>query len=147
MIAVSKRVDLREGEELQGFIRSVIEAVDRAPMPEGAQSQAEGEPPQLWLRGIFSGHVVAKLAGTVRHFRASFKRDKETGAVTLGKWQEVRQVWAPMAAAQKCEAAEPGDLVKLELGAAVAGQLAEPIEPAAVDPDAGLFAPVIAGRQ
>lgn len=147
LIKVSKRVDLRQGEELQGFIRAVGEAVDRAPMPEGAQSQAEGEPAQMWLRGIFADHIIAKLAGSMRYFRAGFKRDKASGVVTLGKWQEVQQVWAPVTVAQKSAGGELDDLARMELGAAVAVQLSEPAEPVAVHPDAGLFAPVLEGRQ
>ena len=91
--------------------------------------------------------IVAKLAGSLRYFRASYKRDKATGAVTLGKWQEVQQVWAPVATAQKCADGEPSDLIKAELGAIVALQLSEQAGPVTVHPDAGLFAPVIEGRQ
>jgi len=146
-VQISKRIDLRDGEELQGFIQSVIQAVDMAPAPEGVQSQAEGEPARLWLRGIFTDHVIAKLAGTGRYFKANFKRDKATGAVTLAKWIEVKQVWAPMEAAAKAEGGEVGEIVKAELGELVAVQLAEQTEPVTVDFDAALFAPVLEGRQ
>lgn len=143
-VQISKRIDLRDGEELQGFIQSVVQAVDMAPAPEGVQSQAPGEPVRLWLRGIFADHVIAKVAMTGRFFSAKFKRDKGSGEVKLGAWVEVKQAWVPMAAATKAADAD-AELVAGELGAEVLKQLdAEPVE---VNPEAGLFSQVIDGTQ
>jgi hypothetical protein len=146
-VQISKKVDLREGEELQGFIQAVHQAVDMAPAPAGVQSQAPGEPVRLWLRGIFSDFVIARVAMTARYFRAGFKRDKTTGEVKLAAWQEVKQAWVPMSATTKALEGEGADLLKAEMGGEILKQLAEQTEPVAVDPDAGLFAAVIEGRQ
>ena len=34
-IEISKKIDLRDGEELWGFVQAVNQAVDMAPAPEG----------------------------------------------------------------------------------------------------------------
>lgn len=145
-VEISKRIDLRDGEELQGFVAAVIEAVDRAPAPEGIERQAEGEPPRIMLRGIYADHVICKVLGG-GFYRAAFKRDKSSGAVKLAPWTAVKMAWVPMDAATKAEGGEVSELVKAELGELVAVQLAEATEGLEVHPDAGLFTAVIEGRQ
>jgi hypothetical protein len=144
-VQICKKIDLRDGEELNGFIQSVIQAVDMAPAPEGVQSQAPGEPVRLWLRGIFADHVIAKVAMTGRYFMAKFKREKATGEVKLAKWQEVKQAWVPMSTSTKAEGEDGAELVAAELGGEILKQLDTELHQ--VDPDGGLFGPVIDGSQ
>jgi hypothetical protein len=100
---------------------------------------------RLWLRGIFTDHVIAKVAMTGRYFKATFKRDKKTGDVTLSKWLEVKQAWVPMGAAAKAVEGKGGELVAAELGAEVLKQLdADLVQH---DPEGALWSPVIEGSQ
>lgn len=144
-IQVTKKVELRDGEELFGFIQAIDQAIDVAAAPEGVQSQAPGEPVRMWLRGIFSDHIIAKVSMTARFFKANFKRDKKTGEVKLTPWVEVKQVWVPVEAAAKSADGEPGEIIKAELGELVAKQLdAEPVQ---FDPESAMWAGVVDGTQ
>lgn len=84
------KVELVEGEELQGLIKKVIDAVGRH---KGKVSKSLG------LTGIYKDHVIARDFETGRFFR--MKMVREGADVVLSDAEEVRQVFVP--ARQKTE--------------------------------------------
>lgn len=88
------KVELREGEELQSFIGSVIKAL--------AQHKQKTNK-SLMLAGIFKGFIVTRDIEKGTFFKVEMARS-EDGLFKLGKVQEVRQAFVPVT--QKKEKAE-----------------------------------------
>ncbi len=87
-ITIEKAIDLREGEELQSFVKQAIAAVGRVAGTDGKANES------LFLRGIFKSTLVAMDFETGKFTQFPFTRDSE-GVINLGKGVEVMQVFVP----------------------------------------------------
>lgn len=86
-----QKFELREGEELHGFIDEVLKALARH------RKKADRS---LALRGIFKGHVVARDVESGRFYQVAMSRG-DNGEIELGDAAEVRQVWVPVRREEK----------------------------------------------
>lgn len=88
-VTVEKAIKLRDGEELQGFIKQAIAAIGRVSGVDGKANES------LFLNGIFETFLVAKDFENGKFMRFPFTRDTE-GVINLGKGVEVKQVFVPV---------------------------------------------------
>ena len=89
MIEVSK-IDLREGEELQKVVRSIVDTLR-------SDDEVHKTSKELGLRGIFKDHIVTQDFTTGRMFKFDLARD-EAGTIKLSNPVEVRMTFVPVEA-------------------------------------------------
>lgn len=101
-----RKVELVEGEELQGLVKKVIDAIGRS---KGKTTKSIG------LTGIYKDHIITRDFESGKFFKMAMERD-DAGNVKLGDAVEVKQVFVP--AKQKTEKAEdaPEVLVAIDEG-------------------------------
>lgn len=87
------KVELTEGEELQGMIKKVIDAITRS---KGKTKKS------LHLAGIYKDHIITRDFESGRFFKMKMERDGDV--IKLSDEAEVRQVFVPVK--QKTEKAE-----------------------------------------
>lgn len=84
-----RKLQLRQGEELQQFIWTMIGAVqtNRVILADGSLD--------AWLEGIFDEHVIVRDGNTGRLFRADFTRAAD-GEIVFSPPVEVRVEFVPV---------------------------------------------------
>ncbi len=127
-VTVEKAIDLRDGEELQGFIKEAISAIRRV---KGVDGKANDD---MFLTGIFKDHLVARTLEKGKFFRFQFTRDG-SGVLKLGKGMEVKQIFAPVAAVEKSE--DPDQHVEVMLAIAKSASIETEEHPIVDDPGWG----------